>query len=493
MSIRAQVIGCFMALLLLFGGASINNFLRASRANERLELVNELFLPLSRIIVQLQGNSQGLAEDMRRYYSRTEATSETSSFSRMVRDLYPYLIHKKFEAADQLLQKHEASGSKPMIEELRQLLSHARASFDGFVAVVDKNRLEESFGDLRTTLKRVSVRLDDEAQRITLAAQAENQDNLVTSLIGTVLAVVFGVFTGWLSHRVLAPLPELISCIRRIADGDFNQSLKVKSSDKDEVSLLAREYNRMLSALGERDKKILKQQQELLQAERLAAVGQLSAEIVHEIRNPLNAISLNIDWLENELQSNHPEIKRTLASISKEIERLHLITESYLVRARMPATGEQKTGINDLINEILDFSKEEHKQRNIVVEKTLVDQEIFVRSDRSRLKQALLNIFRNAREAMPNGGQLRVSSRIQDNVLRVEVTDSGYGMNEATRRRTFNPFFTTKPNGTGLGLMLTKTIVEEAQGSVECDSEMGEGTTFTFKFPVDREIRTGEC
>ncbi len=479
-----------MALLVFFGGASVNNFLRASRANTRLELVNELFLPLSRIVVQLQGNSQGLAEDVRRYLAQAEATSQSSTFSRTVRDLYPYLIHKKFEAADQLLLKHEGS---PMVEELRQLMTKARSSFDGFVVVTDKTKLEETFSELRTTLKRVSSRVDDECQRITLAAQAENKDNLVTSLVGIVLAVVFGGFAGWLSHRVLAPLPTLISSIRKIADGDFNQSLKVKSSDKDEVSLLAREYNRMLSALAERDNKILKQQDELLQSERLAAVGQLSAEIVHEIRNPLNAISLNIDWLEHELQSNHSEVKRTLASISKEIERLHLITESYLVRARMPTTGEQRTGINELINEILDFSKEEHKQRNINVDMQLVDQEIFVRSDRSRLKQALLNIFRNAREAMPNGGHLRVKSVIQDNVLRVEVTDSGYGMNEATRRRTFNPFFTTKPNGTGLGLMLTKSIVEEAQGTVECNSEIGEGTTFTFKFPVDREIRVGEC
>ncbi len=295
MSIRAQVIGCFTALLFLFGGASVNNFLRASRANATLELVNELFLPLSRIIVQLQGNSQGLAEDMRRYYSRPEASSDTSSFSRMVRDLYPYLIHKKFEAAEQLLQKHEISGLTPVAGELRSLLVKARSSFDAFVIVSDKSRLEEAFGELRATLKQVSSRVDDECQRITLSAQAENKDNLVTSLVGTVLAVVFGVFTGWLSHRVLAPLPQLISSIRKIADGDFNQSLKVRASDKDEVALLAREYNRMLSALGERDNKILKQQDELLQSERLAAVGQLSAEIVHEIRNPLNAISLNID------------------------------------------------------------------------------------------------------------------------------------------------------------------------------------------------------
>jgi two-component system, NtrC family, sensor kinase len=493
MSIRAQVIGCFTALLVLFAGVSLYNYLRASRANERLELVNELFLPLSRIVVQLQGNSQGLAEDMRRYYLKTEHGSEAGSFSRMVRDLYPYLVHKKFQAAEHLLQKYEASDPRLKVEELRDLLARARFAFDAFVGETDRSKLEGTFAELRATLKRVSSRVDDECQRITLAAQAENKDNLVTSLVVTVLAVIFGIFTVWLSHRVLAPLPQLIASIRKIADGDLDQSLKVRSSDQDEISLLAREYNRMLSALGERDNQILKQQAELLQSERLAAVGQLSAEIVHEIRNPLNAISLNIDWLESQLHTNHEEVRRTLASISKEIERLHLITESYLVRARMPANEDEKTGINDLINEILDFSKEEHKQRNIVVDKDLIGQEVFVRSDRSRLKQALLNIFRNAREAMPNGGRLKVRSEVQDNVLYVEVTDSGYGMNEATRRRTFNPFFTTKPNGTGLGLMLTKTIVEEAQGTVECDSQIGEGTTFTFKFPVDREIRAGEC
>lgn len=493
MSIRTKVVGCFLALLGLFAGASVHNYFRSSRANDRLVLVNELFLPLSRLIVQLQSNSQGLAEDIRRYLARVEPSSETGSFSRMVRDLYPYLVQKKFQGAEALLQKHENTELRPTIEELRSLLLRAQSAFDELSTASDKIRLEGAYAQARSLLKQISVRVDDECQRITLAAQAENSDSLATSLALSVLALVFGILTVMISHKALTPLPELISSIRKIADGDFDQSLKVHSGDKDEVAVLAREYNRMLSALSERDIKILKQQEELLQSERLAAVGQLSAEIVHEIRNPLNAISLNIDWLDSELQGGDPEVRRTLASLSKEIERLNLITESYLVRARMPGKGAQKTGIHELINEILDFSREEYKQRNIIVEKVLAGQEIFVPSDRSKLKQAFLNIFRNAREAMPNGGSLRVRSEIRDNVLRLQVTDSGYGMNEATRRRTFNPFFTTKPNGTGLGLMLTKSIVEEARGTVECDSQIGEGTTFTFKFPLDRETRAGEC
>ncbi len=132
-------------------------------------------------------------------------------------------------------------------------------------------------------------------------------------------------------------------------------------------------------------------------------VGQLSAEVVHEIRNPLNSISLNIDWLENELGKTDLEISKTLRSISREIERLHQITESYLVRARVPSQENQRTKVNELLREILEFSQEEDKTRNIIVETQLADDEILVRTDRSKLKQAFLNVIKNAREAMPRG------------------------------------------------------------------------------------------
>jgi signal transduction histidine kinase len=242
----------------------------------------------------------------------------------------------------------------------------------------------------------------------------------------------------------------------------------------------------MLEALRARDARIREQQKELLHSERLAAIGQLSAEIVHEIRNPLNSISLNIDWLENELQGSHSEIAATVKSISREIERLAQITESYLIRARVPVPdGErQRTEVHDLLSEILDFSSEEDRARNIAVETRWVGQDLFVKGERSRLKQAFLNVLKNAREAMPRGGRLVVETEVRDNTYRIRFSDNGHGMNESMRGRTFQPFFTTKTNGTGLGLMLTRSIVEEAQGTVQCESELGIGTTFTFQFPA---------
>lgn len=485
MSIRAKIVGCFLVILVFFTGVSIYSYSRFRQSNARLANVNDLFLPISRIVVQLQGNVFSAAEEMHRFYFLPDGgTSQNTSIARLVRDLYPYHVNKKLSTMEEMLSQHTGGELKEMAAELTALIQKFRESFPRFTSSTTRPQFDAAYQDLRQQLHKISSAVDDECQRITAAAQSEGREALISCLVLSTIAGISGLLTILLSSRMLKPLPVLIDSIRKIAEGDFNQSLKVSTSDKDEVSLLAREYNKMLAGLNDRDKQILKQQTELLQSERLAAIGQLSAEVVHEIRNPLNSISLNIDWLEHELKGVAPEVEKTLRSISREIERLHQITESYLVRSRIPLKEPQRTEVNDLIREILDFSKEEDRAKNIKVETALAAQEIFVTTDRSRLKQAFLNVLRNAREAMPRGGKLCVRTEIKDNVSRVLFTDSGYGMNDATRRQTFQPFYTTKPNGNGLGLVLTKEIVEEANGSIQCDSQIGEGTTFTFQFPV---------
>jgi nitrogen fixation/metabolism regulation signal transduction histidine kinase len=200
--------------------------------------------------------------------------------------------------------------------------------------------------------------------------------------------VFLGFFSIALAYRVLNPLPQLIHSLKKLTGGDFDQNIKVKSSDKDEIGQLAREFNRMLSALKERDHKIKVQQRELLQSERLAAIGQLSAEVVHEIRNPLNSINLNIDWLETEIQDGNPEIKKTLKSVSREIERLTQITESYLVRARVKTQENNVTEVNELLREIIQFERGD--KCGIEIESELFEKEIYVKTDRSKIKQAFL-------------------------------------------------------------------------------------------------------
>jgi two-component system, NtrC family, sensor kinase len=484
MSIRTKVIGCFTVILFLFLVVSVFDYFRFRQANERLLLVNELYLPFSRSVFQLQSNIYALSEDTRRIYFRSDDSTETSTFSRLVRDLYPYFIQKKLTSMEHLLSKQEGSEAKPMVQELTPLLGRVRETFAKLISMTDRVPFELVYKDLRFQLQAISRKVDYECQRVTRAAQNEGNGNLLTSVVLSTFVVLFGVLILLLSHRVLEPLPQLIHSLKKISDGDFDQSLKVSASNKDEVSLLTREYNRMLEAMRERDRKIQTVQKELLQSERLAAVGQLSAEVVHEIRNPLNAISLNIDWLGAELGAKDDEITKTLESIAREIERLNQITESYLARSKAPFAEPPKTEVHDLLQEILAFSKEEDKARNILVDLQRSPEEIYVKTDRSRLKQAFLNVIKNAKEAMPRGGRILVKTELTENISRVSFSDSGHGMNDSTRRLTFQPFFSTKPNGTGIGLMVTKNIIEEANGTIHCESQMGQGTTFTFQFPV---------
>lgn len=484
MSIKTKIIGCFVGVLLLFSLASYVTYLRSKQTNERLVLVNELFLPLSRQVVQLQNHVSGLSEDMKRFYFETpdNQTSDSSSFARMVRDLYPYIIQKRFLTVERILTKKDPYGKVVVSDELVKLVAKAHEASDQLTAVTERIKFEPLLLSLKTQLQLISKKVDEECQNITKQVQAEGKENIVTSSVLTFLVMLVGAMMVFLCYRVLNPLPLLISSVKKIADGDFHQALKVKSSDQGEVALLAREYNRMLLALRARDEKISKQQQELLQSEKLAAIGQLSAEVVHEIRNPLNSMSLNADWLEGEIGGSNAEVLETIRAISREIKRLTQITESYLVRSRVNVMDQQKTAVNSLIQEILDFEREEGL--DIDVQADYSDQEIFVLADRGQLKQAFLNVIKNAKEAMPRGGKIKIKTEIEENVSRVFFSDTGFGMSEATKRKTFQPFFTTKPTGTGIGLTLTKEIIESVHGTIECESEMGKGTTFKLQFPA---------
>jgi signal transduction histidine kinase len=173
-----------------------------------------------------------------------------------------------------------------------------------------------------------------------------------------------------------------------------------------------------------------------------------------------------------------------LESISKEIERLNQITEGYLVRARLPSHHSPKTELNDLIKEVLSFSSEEIRNQNIQIEPSLSDQPIFVATDRSKLKQVFLNLLKNAREAMPRGGNIRIRTSTGENISTVEIEDTGHGMNETTKSKSYTPFFTTKAGGTGLGLTLVRSLIEEANGTLSCDSKLGVGTLFRIQLPV---------
>lgn len=450
----------------------------------RLEWINELFLPLSRQLVLLQGTIHAWAEDVRQLRVESNRKDPVMGFSRMVRDLSPYLIQKKFQAIQEFIDKKNLVYETEPLQELKQHLIKAESQFERARQSIEGTAFDEFYRELATQMKLLSKAVDKQSEQVTSEAQSEGKDTLLSSVILSVLLSVLGILMLVLSRRALAPLPLLIDSIKKGAETNFSNIAKVRLQGTDELSTLAREYNLMLDALADRDSKINKQQQELLQSERLAAIGQLSGEIVHEIRNPLNSISLNIEWLQEEVGTVNPAVNKTVHSISKEVQRLNQITESYLVRARVPVESSGRTNIQELIDEILDFEKDRYTASGILIERSGWEAPLVISGDRSRLKQAFINILQNAREAMPRGGKISIRTSVEENIYKIEFADTGHGMNSAVKRKTFQPFFSTKPSGTGLGLLITKNIIEEAQGSIHCNSHLGEGTNFTVQFPV---------
>lgn len=223
----------------------------------------------------------------------------------------------------------------------------------------------------------------------------------------------------------------------------------------------------------------------LLAAERLAAVGRLSAQVAHEIRNPLSAIGLNAELLEEELEAPDPqEARALLRAIAAEIERLTEVTEGYLQLTRIPDPQAQGTNLHDSLRDLLSMLTPELRAHGIDVKLELHAHEALAWVDPAQLRQALLNVIRNAREAMPEGGIITLRIGRENGYAFIEVEDEGPGIPEAVRDRVFEPFFTTKPEGTGLGLSLTRQFVSEQHGEIRLDASPTGGARVRILLPI---------
>jgi len=227
--------------------------------------------------------------------------------------------------------------------------------------------------------------------------------------------------------------------------------------------------------------------EKLIQAEKLAAVGQMSAHVAHEIRNPLASVMLNTELLEDELEemADTSEAVELLNVIKKEIDRLSEITDEYLSYARLPHPKKQFINPEAEVSSAVAMMLPELKRRNI---KALIKHRGTLTKlmiDRGQFRQVLINLIKNAADAMPSGGDLELSLMgIKENFLLL-VKDTGFGIPEEIRRRIFDPYFTTKENGTGLGLALVQYIANAHDGWVDVESQKNSGSTFIFSIPLE--------
>jgi signal transduction histidine kinase len=210
----------------------------------------------------------------------------------------------------------------------------------------------------------------------------------------------------------------------------------------------------------------VKTKNDLLASEHMAAVGRLSAQVAHEIRNPLSAIALNAELLEEDLQENKAA-RTLLRGIASEVERLTKVTDSYLQLARLPVPQCREVDVNQLCIDLMTMLDPQLRAAKVNVELDLATPAPLVWADPGQVRQALLNLVGNAREAMAGAGTLWIRTRVQAGHGVLEVEDTGPGIPTEIQHRVLEPFFSTKPAGTGLGLPLTAQIVADHGGTLE--------------------------
>ena len=222
-------------------------------------------------------------------------------------------------------------------------------------------------------------------------------------------------------------------------------------------------------------------EQRLLQSERLATVGRFASQIAHEIRNPLNSISLNVELLEDELQDSNKEAKGLIGSVLRELDRLNDIISEYLQFARFPKPNLKRGEIEGVIRDVAATFRPSDRVK-FTVRQAATTPSVWL--DEKLLRQVIDNLTRNALEAINGEGAIDLETDVIDRFVVIRVKDTGDGISADAQKRLFEPFFTTKPHGTGLGLATSQQIIFEHNGHLLVESQPGKGSTFSILLPI---------
>lgn len=224
---------------------------------------------------------------------------------------------------------------------------------------------------------------------------------------------------------------------------------------------------------------------QLLLADRHASLGQMSAAIVHEIRNPLGSIRGAAEVLESVVPREHAKAE-FLTIIKQEVERLNGLVTDFLNFARPRSPELLPTPPHEIIEAVVKLAKKQAEQARVKINTEVAERLPFVRLDAEQMKQVLLNLILNAIEAMPDGGQLTISARQREQELLLAVRDTGKGIDPAVREKLFSPFVTTKTRGTGLGLAIAHRLVTQHGGQIEAIAGENGGAIIQIRLPLNR-------
>lgn len=290
----------------------------------------------------------------------------------------------------------------------------------------------------------------------------------------SILSIILG---RVLSQIVVNRLKSMEEMTRKIANGKFK--LACMTFPDIEIVSLCNAFNRMITELKLREK-------QLVQSEKLAALGTLLSGVAHELNNPLSNISSSCQILQEELEEADLSYKKQLLDqIEKQTDRARDIVNSLLEFSRKKEFKLQRISLNEMIKETVTLIQGEIPTKvELIVD---IPKDVFILADKQRIQQAFLNLIKNSIEAVPKEGRVMVMAKRNDEnkTIDIKIRDTGMGIPAQNLPHIFDPFFTTKEvgRGTGLGLFVTHEIIEEHSGSIHVESEVGKGTTFFIKLP----------
>lgn len=336
---------------------------------------------------------------------------------------------------------------------------------------------------------------DSLASRITASRRMARQVGEHQSLFRTVVVFFYALFSFpilllailvsfLLTDDIIRPIAHLEEATRRVAEGDF--SFRLLARRNDELAALVGSFNRMISELESSRRR-------LVQSEKIETWKEIAQRLAHEIRNPLTPIKLSAQRILRKAEaSGAGDLKEVLepavAAIIKEVDNLNKLLVEFREFTRLPDLRPRPIDARTVIEEVLSVYR--NLSQNVSFECRYEAARHGIVADPDQIRQAFANLIKNAIQSMPEGGRVLVAtdlvSKDQTDYLRVRIEDSGQGMDDEARTKAFHPYFTTKKEGSGLGLPIVERIVFDHNGRIWFETEKGRGTTFFVDLPADR-------
>jgi len=307
---------------------------------------------------------------------------------------------------------------------------------------------------------------------------------------------IFGLFIIFvITTRMTRPIEKLTVAAKRIEGGDLQYRVSIDRND--EIGSLAKAFDQMAERLMQRDRELKQSQDTLRRADRLSSLGLLTAGLAHEIRNPLVAIRTFTQLLPE--RYDDPEFREGFQGLAlKEVDRICGLITDLLTFARPSKPNIAPENVADVVDNIARILESQAKEKGVAIVREFGADLPKAWIDREQMKQVFMNLILNAIQAMKGTGTVTLVSRAVSvngnqpaaDFVQIEVKDTGVGIPEENLQHIFDPFFTSKDEGSGLGLAVSYQIVKEHGGFVTVDSKVGMGTSFFVHVPVGKPVRT---